>query len=276
MMNENTKDRLVKIVIPVYRENLTPDEEISFNQCYAVLSRYPLVIIKPNSLEVNALCRQYPLLQTESFDDKYFRSIESYNELMLSSEFYARFPDSTYILICQLDAFVFRDELQAWCNKSYDYIGAPWIAIPGNSWIIRTNRFIGKMFGKTYPREAIFYKVGNGGFSLRKTSRFYEIASNYQSLIKSYLDAETKEIYAAEDVFWSLKVPELEADFNIPDYREAVSFAMDRKPAIAMKINGGNLPFACHGFNKPKVRKFWKPIIEKSIVPQLDLHKYGK
>jgi hypothetical protein len=24
----------------------------------------------------------------------------------------------------------FKDELQEWCDKGYDYIGAPWIATP--------------------------------------------------------------------------------------------------------------------------------------------------
>ena len=31
------------------------------------------------------------------------------------------------MLIYQLDAYVFKDELLNWANKGYDYIGAPWL-----------------------------------------------------------------------------------------------------------------------------------------------------
>jgi hypothetical protein len=53
---------------------------------------------------------------------------------------------------------------------------------------------------------------------------------------------------------------------KIPDYREAVDFCIDRKPEMAVEINGGKVPFACHGFNKPKVSDFWKPLIDKAVV----------
>ena len=66
-----------------------------------------------------------------------------------------------------------------------------------------------------------------------------------------------------EDVYISLVAPMLIPEMKIPDYTEAVDFCIDRKPKEALKINKGNVPFACHGFNKPKVRDFWKPFIEK-------------
>lgn len=48
---------------------------------------------------------------------------------------------------------------------------------------------------------------------------------------------------------------------GVPDYREAVDFCIDRRPQLALKINGGRLPFACHGVNKRNVRRFWQPIL---------------
>ena len=42
-----------------------------------------------------------------------------------------------------------RDELLDWCNKNYDYIGAPWVK---------------------KERDNILLKTGNGGFSLRKSN----------------------------------------------------------------------------------------------------------
>ena len=75
----------------------------------------------------------------ETFDPAYFTSIQGYNRLLLSTEFYQRFLGSAYLLICQLDVFVFRDELAGWVARGYDYVGAPWVSStagqrPASTW----------------------------------------------------------------------------------------------------------------------------------------------
>lgn len=62
---------------------------------------------------------------------------------MLTKEFYLRFRQWEYLLIYQLDAYVFQDELMDWCNKGYDYIGAPFLKL---------------------NREVDWNNCGNGGF----------------------------------------------------------------------------------------------------------------
>ncbi len=246
----------VSIIIPIYKTDLTSDEIMSFVQCLKVLGNYPIVLAQPESVDFSAFISTYKGITVETFPDRYFKSVSCYNQLMLSPLFYERFIQSEYILIYQLDAFVFKDALIEWCNKGYDYIGAPWIATPRNAFFPRFNR----LFKKDNSREQIFFKTGNGGFSLRKTTSFFRIAMANENLIWQILQDENK-VFKMEDVFWSLKAPELDPDFRIPDYQEAVAFAMDRKPNLAMKINQGKLPFGCHGFNKPKVYKFWQPIL---------------
>jgi hypothetical protein len=54
----------------------------------------------------------------------------------------------------------------------------------------------------------------------------------------------------------------LDSKFKIPDYREAVHFMIDRKPKIAMVLCD-QIPFGCHGINKPKVIDFLKPILDQ-------------
>ncbi|TWP29631.1 hypothetical protein ETU08_07230 [Apibacter muscae] len=61
-----------------------------------------------------------------------------------------------------------------------------------------------------------------------------------------------------EDVFWSIEVTKYMSDFKIPDYPISLKFAIDRKPKLALKLNNNELPFGCHGINKPKVINFWK------------------
>ena len=116
----------VCIIIPIYQEKLSKTEEISLAQSIRILGSHPIVIIKPKSLNISHLQQQYPQISFENFDDTYFKGTLSYNRLMLSEEFYSRFLAYEYMLIYQLDAFVFRDELEYWCAKGYDYIGAPW------------------------------------------------------------------------------------------------------------------------------------------------------
>ncbi|WP_029037822.1 DUF5672 family protein [Salinimicrobium xinjiangense] len=248
----------IAVVIPCYKNELNALEERSLNQCLKVLKDYKVIFAIPEGLEV----KQKPsFIKTEEFDKEYFKNISGYNKLMLTSDFYKRFLGYDYVLIYQLDAFVFRDELRSWCQKGYDYIGAPWIATRNlTSSLLRP--FKSKSLKK---REPIFYKVGNGGFSLRKTKAFYEISEKLKQEIKEQLDEKQDEIYSIEDVFWSLKVPEFFPEFKIPGYEEAVGFAIDRKPELALKLNNNQLPFGCHGIDKPKVKNFWEPIIEREF-----------
>ncbi|GHT86352.1 hypothetical protein FACS18947_6160 [Bacteroidia bacterium] len=254
--------RLAKILIPVYRLP-SEMEERSLKQCLRVLGNYPIVLVQPESFSSEPLTQMYPSLQIETFPDRYFNGLWGYNQLMLSASFYERFSDTKYVLIYQLDAFVFKDELKFWYDKNYDYIGAPWIASNPRSLGVRIDNFRKKIMHKENSRKEIFFKVGNGGFSLRKVSSFIRIAKKYQELIAENVDTESPNLEFIEDVFWGVKVPRLEPDFRVPDYQEAVAFAIDRKPQIALNLNQGLLPFGCHGYNKPKVAKFWEPILSK-------------
>ncbi|MBF4505697.1 hypothetical protein IRZ83_03390 [Flavobacterium sp. JLP] len=258
-------EKLVKIVIPVYKEYFGELEEKSFLQCCKVLKDYEIVIVHPEGLNHSYLTDKFDNITAKSFPKKYFANINGYNELLLSDLFYEAFLDFEYILIYQLDAFVFKNELIKWCKKGYDYIGAPWIATSTDSFGMNIFNKVARLFRskKKNEREQTFFKVGNGGLSLRKVASHYAIAKQHQQFIFDFLHEKEKKIYAIEDVFWSLKGPELDPNFKIPGYKEAVYFAIDRKPNLAMKLTNNELPFGCHGINKPKVIEFWKPLIDQ-------------
>lgn len=255
----------VKIIVPIYREYFGDLEEKSFRRCLDVLKDYQIVIVHPEGLDHSFISKLDNRITAKSFSERYFANIEGYNELLLSSFFYESFLDTEYILIYQLDAFVFKDELKKWCDKGYDYIGAPWIATRPDSLAMKLFTKVAKKFRseKKKNREQIFFKVGNGGFSLRKTASHFAISKKQQEFIFDFLNEREKKIYFMEDVFWSLKAPEFDSNFKIPDYKEAVFFAIDRKPDLALKLTNNELPFGCHGINKPKVINFWKPILNK-------------
>lgn len=251
------QNKLVAIIIPIYKANLSKTEQMSLNQCIRVLGDFDIVFVKPEKLDSTSINFDGKI-KAESFPDHYFENVYGYNTLMLSEGFYKRFLNYEYMLVYQLDAFVFKNELKAWCDKGYDYIGAPWIASPNTV----LKRFLGLFDSKRKKeRQKIFFKVGNGGFSLRNVAKSYKIAHEMKKEIELNLKRDTNDFYIMEDVFWSITVPKQYPDFKIPEYKEALGFAIDRKPHLALKLNDNKLPFGCHGFDKPKVETFWRDIL---------------
>lgn len=250
---------LVKVVIPIYKNTFTPLEKRSLRQVYEVLYSYPLVVIHPETLDLSALREEYPRLSFSAFEDAYFNGIHGYNQLMLSPLFYERFLDSTYILIYQLDAFVFRDELREWCAKGYDYIGAPWLRKPIYDMpVIRQYMDLAYWLQRRMhipSKQDLHYQIGNGGFSLRKVESHLRILREPPERIARYRERD-HHLYN-EDVFWANEP----LDFIYPTVSEALRFSFDKYPAYCYKLTKGQLPFGCHAWYSRKMRRFWKPII---------------
>ncbi len=157
-----------KIIIPIYKNRLNSNELHSLRRCYDYLSEYPMVFVKPESLDVSCLLNDFPNIGVENFQDDYFKSTWDYNRLMLSEAFYCRFLDSKFILIHQLDAYVFRKNLDEWIQKDYDYIGAPWLQKPKYKKMyyrifLRIRSVFYKIQQKPFRREILADKVGNEG-----------------------------------------------------------------------------------------------------------------
>ncbi|WP_066220653.1 DUF5672 family protein [Formosa haliotis] len=243
------------VVIPVYKSAITKNEAIALKQCLRVLNTFDTYFCEPESIDTTTIRKEAAQIKVEKFNNDFFKGILGYNKLMLSSEFYNRFKNYDYILIHQLDAYVFKNELKAWCNKDYDYIGSPWLSSKPN---ILKNIKHNLMSEKKKEREQIFFKVGNGGLSIRKVSSFIDIIENHQDVIQEHLNLPTDDFRLMEDVFWSLKAPFLNKMFRIPDYKEAVYFSIDRRPKIGFTLTNNTLPFGCHGFTKKHVVDFWK------------------
>lgn len=255
----------VAVLVPIYRDSLTPDEEISLRSIASVLADYPIFFVKPEHLALTGVGKRFPQIGAECFDDSLFTSIHAYNTLMLSTAFYERFSQYRYILIAQLDAFIFCDELHDWCQKGYDYVGAPWIvrSIYNNPFMrlcSKIKRAYCNITGK--PNSQITgNKVGNGGLSLRKVEAHIRATRTLAHEVEQYLAHQHYHLFN-EDVFFAIEPNRHGLDFKYPDYKEALKFSFDKHPAYCYKLNGFQLPFGCHGWNKKRMIKFWKPIIE--------------
>lgn len=229
----------VSIVIPVYKASLSPSEAKSLAQCLEVLGGHPIRLIAPTGLDTSAYdrCAGRPL-PIEYFDAAYFRSVSGYSKLLLSKAFYQRFKAYEYILIYQLDAWVFSDTLLSWCRRSYDYIGAPWLEAPpapaGTPALLNLSKRLKN-------------KVGNGGLSLRRVRAHMRWAP-WVSFIFKFIPKN-------EDLLWTLFVP-----FKKPTAPEALRFAFELNPAHSYQLNQEQLPFGCHAWEKYDAG-FWKKFI---------------
>ena len=98
----------IAVVIPVYKEVLSATEILSLKQCIKILSRYPLVFVKPKSLQLDSYREIVQCYDVEEFDDIYFKHIVGYNKLMLSLQFYKRFVKIGLwvLLIISLECFM--------------------------------------------------------------------------------------------------------------------------------------------------------------------------
>lgn len=254
----------VTIAVPIYLETMSDMERISFERLRKVLGHYRTVIIKPDSLDLSDLLSEWPGLETENFDDRFFKGVSGYNSLMMSEEFYSRFQDSEYILIYQLDAYVFKDELNYWCSQGYDYVGAPWIPrMIHRCAVMRLAAWAKKVHcnrtGKP-NRHIVRYKVGNGGFSLRRVDSHLKAVRQLKDTVDRFLASPGHPNFN-EDVFFSLEVNRHGLNFRYPDWKEALRFSFDMHPRACFIYNHRQLPFGCHGWYKKKARKFWASFI---------------
>lgn len=256
--NKIKNKKKVVVIIPLYKE-LNKFEKIALDRCVKVLGKYPFIFVSSRNFKCGIISEYFPKLKynIERFDNKYFDSLSGYSSLLLKKSFYKRFENYEYLLIYQLDCFVFRDELLRWCSGGFDFIGAPWF----DNWIIPSSNFAGRI--KNYLLKIFVFKekkVGNGGFSLRRTSTFIDFLSYFQPIANVFSRLKGHDL--SEDIFWSYYAPVLWPSFLIPNFKEALKFSFETYPKKCYRLNGYKLPFGCHAWRRYG-RFFWEDIITR-------------
>lgn len=262
----------VAIVVPMYKNYLTPDEQISFNHLLRYLNHYDKYLMTPETLMISI-----PGFKIKKFPDKYFKSAITNAELLSHPMYYSAFLDYEYIMLYHLDALVFSDQLMEWCSKGYDYIGAPWIK---------------QVMVKRYDFPDA---VGNGGFALRRVRSFLSVIESSKHpwrAIKNELTSSIKEaryegLFARlydlwrntlqrtdmiEDRFWSFKAKNYYPAFKVASVEEGLKFAFEVGPRYCFQRNNNQLPFGCHAWARYD-RKFWEPYLIKDAIVASPLEK---
>ena len=255
----------VVIVIPIYKDtkHLSKDELFSLTRTLKIFNKRHIVFACPESLyiNINAINSYHHNIKLKNFPDYYFRSIRHYNKLLYSPRFYSEFSQYEYILICQLDVVVLRDDLDFWLRAGYDFVGAPIFE------------------GYLKPTDKIKKTGSNGGFSLRKVHSFIKVneKTRYRySSLSALLHSESRTLYKVlrvirdgiifnykwwllgpllnEDIYWSIVVPYMNKWFVCCDPLSSIDFAFDNNPSKLLSINSNKLPMAIHGWRKYDVR----------------------
>ena len=229
----------VAVVVPAYREKLAKHEEIALRQMSKVLGSYDRFFVAPEGLDVNygSYCQGMRVLY---FAKECFRSTVTYSQLLLSPNFYACFEEYEYILIHQLDVFVFKDRLQEFCALGLDYIGAPAL----------------KFVPLWHYMDA---RVGNGGLSLRKVASCRRILEN-RAFFTTHPFRNDFLVY--EDTFFGFAGTQPEMDFKVADLVTARKFALQDEVQHALRGPVIELPFGVHGWQKINT-KLWTMVIQK-------------
>ena len=263
------------VVIPIYKEDLDCVEEISLNRLRKVLvddkmnvgvwhemkDYSPVYLVCPKGLDTSKYEKIYNVgdkeidLKKVEFDPSYFKSTAAYSQLCISYDFYKAFDEYEYMLIYQLDCYLFKDEIKQWCDKGFDYIGGP---------IISTECGWDTVKKAKNGKEKWVPLVGNGGLSLRKIETFLEITDPEGELRKTYdLSDEKLKGVVFEDKYFCNDLYNL-YELEIPDWKTALSFAIDMSVDIVYNFfKMDPHPMGAHSIDK-NIR-WWKKVIPEFI-----------
>ena len=234
------------VAIPVYKTVPCRVELLSLFRLKQ-LQVQNVVLVGPDGLDIGVYRKVWPGIPFERFGKHCFSGIDSYNALMLSGEFYERFSGGyEWLLIHQLDAFLFSGGIDYFCDLPYDYFGSPWrggqLLFPGTN-----NAKMLKVFGKRVY-------VGNGGLSLRRIGATLELLKRRR---KSALNWRQN-----EDGFFSYW-GSCDKVFHSCTPEVASLFAFEAEADYWYGVNQC-LPLGCHAFEK-NVSFFYDSV----LVPML-------
>lgn len=263
------------VVIPFHSSNPSEEELISFRRCVEILSNFDIFLVLPEGISADIFLDESSSVFLKRVNPRWLSSLKEYNKMKIDPAFYKEFRGYRYMLTYELDSYVFSDVLDEWCERGYDYIGAPWfgvtsylsvkkkITVGGNSGFslrniqnslkvledLKTIRFFAKT-ADWFPLRYCFRLIS---FTLAKI-----LKRKYAGLeiFRAYLEHE----YVHEDVFWADFIPSMYPFFKLSTFEESLRFSFEKQPEVCYEMNGGNLPFGCHAWNKYNP-EFWRKYI---------------
>jgi hypothetical protein len=280
--NIATPSKRVAIMVPLPSPVLSADDEVSMRHLRRHLDHYDKFLLVPRGMEI-----KLDGFSVIELDHKHFGSAANHNRMLYLVDFWEKFSDYEFMLMYHLDALVFSDQLREWCDKGYDYIGAPFMHCEDSPWVKKD-------------------RVGNGGFALyripsvlkvlwnryaQRPSKYYEdhfwpliefqrntlrpvraaipgwlrgrLTEPLRQTVKRFDHVEANEI--GNDSFWSDEAQRYYPEFKVAPFDEGLRFAFEVCPDLCLVRNGGEMPFGCHAWARYN-KSFWEPHLIQHAV----------
>jgi hypothetical protein len=264
------------VVVIVHRPDPSPAEQASLLQLMAVLGHRPILLLHPRGLDPRAYRRLAPALRCRAVAPRHLASYQAFARFKHSLGLYWSLRRYRFILFYELDAWIFRDDLDTWMASGYDNIGAPWFA----GW---------------YPQPGEPLRLqgaGNGGFCLRRTSACLRVLLSFVYLeplseviprrlalprsgdptwlrwlrnglsALAHLSVANNTFFlfdnwnGPEDLFWAQLVPRAHPWFRNAPAEVAARFSFEVHPDL-LYARFGALPTGCHKW-PTFYQGFWK------------------
>ena len=259
----------VAIMVPMPSSKLSEDEKISLRHLKKYLGSYDKFLLVPKGSGIRM--DEFSSLELSR---QFFGSVLRHNRLLNRLDFWKNFQDYEFVLMYHLDALVFSDQLDYWCNQELDYIGAPFVISKDAQWVT-------------------IERVGNGGFALYRMTAIQRVLVNrYLAKPRSYLtdylgpliDFQVKlftitrammpkrmksaavgrlrtqtrmmKFVPSNDLLWSDEAQKFLPEFRVASLAQGFAFSFEVDPRRCFERNGGKMPFGCHAFHRYD-RDFW-------------------
>ena len=257
----------VTVIVPTHLPEPDAMGKVSLAQTLSVLHRHVITFVVPVGLDVRwyeDFCRGKAEVRFERFE---WHGFFEYSRLMLNPAFYRRFLDYDYVLICHLDAFVFKDELLEWCERGYDYIGS---VIYRLGWkdgvpLSRRKAMVNAGLRKLLRTRRTEY-LANGGFALKKVRTFFRLTKRFKPWLDLYATvARLRGRGIWEDMLVNRHFPRLSRRFSLPPRAVAERFGAEFVDFDPVDLpfsarSPDTLPFGVHGW--PQFQPdYWRPVI---------------
>lgn len=281
------------VLVPAYSAAPSAWELHALRNNLAVLRRWPVALLAPEDFDASAYydvaARQGAKLGLVGFPAQCFRSVPDYNRLCLSLELYERVRAYDYVLIMQLDAWLFCDEVGEWLAKGYDYVGAPvyagvdgcerpHLAGVGNGGLslrrvawCRTvvESLCGSGIWLT-PRGAVEYQTNRWFWDGGGARRAWHYAVRAAKMMFGWRNTrrywQQHSLWDEDQVLSFLAARAYGLQPRLPSATEAATFAFDKEARCLFALTG-RLPMGCHAFRRYEWAEFWTHHIPEPEAP---------
>jgi hypothetical protein len=227
-------------------------------------------------------------------------SRDAYNRLMISPVLFHALKGYSHVLIHEPDALVLDDQLDHWCARPYDYIGAPWFTLYRDAFVgshpIGVGNFglsllrlssvmrVLEMDLRWLSRRETFTRIARA-LTLLGTGRPEESVSvlrrvalglgKHGTLSRAYLSYRDN-----CDRFWGVTVPALDRKFRVAPIAEALRFSWEVCPRSCSELADVEQPFGFHAWTVYDFHFLQKFLIGAGVddlntVPSPERHSSG-